>query len=432
MKRKVTLLILGIVLVISGTLFYLVRDTGEIYSNVSVSGIDLSNKTKGEALSLVNGIKIENIKLKYENKDYTIPAANIAYKVNSEKTIDEAYKIGRDNSFIKNKMRVLKLKVLGKKIEVPVAYTKDDKALKSELEKISSSINVKEKDAKIIFNGDQVSISNEENGKKLNVEKSMKLVEDELKLSKNEAVQLVVETTVPAVTKEKLSKIDTLLGEFSTTFNSGVYGRSSNIKLSTEAVNNILLDPEQILSFNERTGMRSAQNGYKSAPVIVNGEVDQGLGGGVCQVSTTLFNAVALSGLKIVERSNHSIPSSYVGIGRDAVVDFGNLDLKVQNNYKNPVYLVSSVEGNKIIIKVYGNSQDKPENVKLFATVNGSVGRKTKTVKYGKPSNGRDGIKATTYRVVVDKNGNENKEVLTSSYYPAKARVIVLNPAEGA
>ena len=181
MKRKVTLLILGIVLVILGTLFYLVRDTGEIYSNVSVSGIDLSNKTKGEALSLVNGIKIENIKLKYENKDYTIPAANIAYKVNSEKTIDEAYKIGRDNSFIKNKMRVLKLKVLGEKAEVPVAYTKDNKALKSELEKISSSINVKEKDAKIIFNGDQVSISNEENGKKLNVEKSMKLVEDELK-----------------------------------------------------------------------------------------------------------------------------------------------------------------------------------------------------------------------------------------------------------
>ena len=335
MARKVTLLILGIVLVIFGTLFYLLRDTGEIYSNISVSGIDLSNKTKGEALSLVNGIKLENIKLKYENKEYTIPSANIAYKVNSEKTVDEAYNVGRDNSFIKNKMRVLKLKVLGKKIEVPVTYTKNEKALKSELEKISSSINVKEKDAKIIFNGDQIAVSNEENGKKLNVEKSMKLVDDELKLPKNETVQLVVETTVPAVTKEKLSKIDTLLGEFSTTFNSGVYGRSANIKLSTEAVNNILLDPEQILSFNERTGMRSAQNGYKSAPVIVNGEVDQGLGGGVCQVSSTLFNAVALSGLKIVERSNHSIPSSYVGIGRDAVVDFGNLDLKVQNNYKS-------------------------------------------------------------------------------------------------
>ncbi len=84
-------------------------------------------------------------------------------------------------------MRVLKLKVLSKKIEVPVTYTKDEKALKSELEKISSSINVKEKDAKIIFNGDQISISNEENGKKLNVEKSMKLVEDELKLPKNES-----------------------------------------------------------------------------------------------------------------------------------------------------------------------------------------------------------------------------------------------------
>lgn len=307
-------------------------------------------------------------------------------------------------------------------------YTLDTKALKIELEKISSNIDIEEKNAKITLNGDQISFSNEENGRKLNIEKSMKLIENELKSSEHDPLELVVETVVPSITKEKLSKVDTLLGEFSTTFNSGVQGRSYNIKLSTDAINDVLLEPDQILSFNESTGMRSAKNGYKSAPVIVNGELEQGLGGGVCQVSSTLFNAVALSGLKVVERSNHSIPSSYVGIGRDAVVDFGTLDLKVQNNYKNPVYFSSGVEGNKIIIKVYGNSEDKPGEVKLFSTVNGSVARKTKTVKYGKPSNGRDGIKATTYRVIVDKNGNENKEVLSSSYYPAKARVIVLEP----
>ena len=419
---------LGTVLVIFGALFYLSRDTGKMYKNITVSGVDLSGKTKEEALKSVNGIKFENIKLKYENKEYTILADSVDYKINSEETVNSAYSVGRKNGFIKDRLSVLKLIVQGKKKEVPIMYTLDTKALKIELEKISSNIDIEEKNAKITLNGDQISFSNEENGRKLNIEKSMKLIENELKSSEHDPLELVVETVVPSITKEKLSKVDTLLGEFSTTFNSGVQGRSYNIKLSTDAINDVLLEPDQILSFNESTGMRSAKNGYKSAPVIVNGELEQGLGGGVCQVSSTLFNAVALSGLKVVERSNHSIPSSYVGIGRDAVVDFGTLDLKVQNNYKNPVYFSSGVEGNKIIIKVYGNSEDKPGEVKLFSTVNGSVARKTKTVKYGKPSNGRDGIKATTYRVIVDKNGNENKEVLSSSYYPAKARVIVLEP----
>ncbi|MBP9478495.1 MAG: VanW family protein [Sebaldella sp.] len=428
MARKVTLLVLGTVLVIFGALFYLSRDTGKMYKNITVSGVDLSGKTKEEALKSVNGIKFENIKLKYENKEYTILADSVDYKINSEETVNSAYSVGRKNGFIKDRLSVLKLIVQGKKKEVPIMYTLDTKALKIELEKISSNIDIEEKNAKITLNGDQISFSNEENGRKLNIEKSMKLIENELKSSEHDPLELVVETVVPSITKEKLSKVDTLLGEFSTTFNSGVQGRSYNIKLSTDAINDVLLEPDQILSFNESTGMRSAKNGYKSAPVIVNGELEQGLGGGVCQVSSTLFNAVALSGLKVVERSNHSIPSSYVGIGRDAVVDFGTLDLKVQNNYKNPVYFSSGVEGNKIIIKVYGNSEDKPGEVKLFSTVNGSVARKTKTVKYGKPSNGRDGIKATTYRVIVDKNGNENKEVLSSSYYPAKARVIVLEP----
>ena len=99
----------------------------------------------------------------------------------------------------------------------------------------------------------------------------------------------------------------------------------------------------------------------------------------------------------------------------------------MQNNFQHPVYIVSDVVGNKINIKVYGNSNDKADEVKLFAVVNGSIPRKTKTVKYGKATNGRDGIKATTYRVIV-KNGNETKEVLSSNYYPPKARVVVLAP----
>lgn len=429
MWKKFALVATGVFLLFSGVLFYFVRDTDKIYNNVSVSGVDLSNTSKEDAKKKIDEIKLENVKLKYEGKEFMISGDSISYKVDSDAVVNEAYNVGRNGNFLKDKAKILSMKAFGKKVTLPLHYTIDEEALKNELVKIASEVDVKEQDAKISINNDMISVIDEVNGKKINIEKTLNAVKESIKFDKHDDVALTAETAVPKVTKEKLNSVNTLLGEFSTTFNSGVYGRSENIRLATSSINDVLLEPEEVLSFNDSTGMRNPKNGYKSAPVIINGEIEQGLGGGVCQVSSTLFNAGALSGLKIVERSNHSIPSSYVALGRDAVVDYGNLDLKIQNDFKNPVYFVSDVVGNKIIIKVYGNRNDKLDEVKLFAVVNGSIPRKTKTVKSGKATNGRDGIRATTYRVTV-KNGNETKEVLSSNYYPPKARVVVANPVQ--
>lgn len=429
MWKKFALVATGVFLLFSGVLFYFVRDTDKIYNNVSVSGVDLSNTSKEDAKKKIDEVKLENVKLKYEGKEFMISGDSISYKVDSDAVVNEAYNVGRNGNFLKDKAKILSMKAFGKKVTLPLHYTIDEEALKNELVKIASEVDVKEQDAKISINNDMISVIDEVNGKKINIEKTLNAVKESIKFDKHDDVALTAETAVPKVTKEKLNSVNTLLGEFSTTFNSGVYGRSENIRLATSSINDVLLEPEEVLSFNDSTGMRNPKNGYKSAPVIINGEIEQGLGGGVCQVSSTLFNAGALSGLKIVERSNHSIPSSYVALGRDAVVDYGNLDLKIQNDFKNPVYFVSDVVGNKIIIKVYGNRNDKLDEVKLFAVVNGSIPRKTKTVKSGKATNGRDGIRATTYRVTV-KNGNETKEVLSSNYYPPKARVVVANPVQ--
>jgi vancomycin resistance protein YoaR len=427
MWKKFALVVVGVFLLFSGVFFYLVRDTDKIYNNISVSGIDLSNSSKETAKKKIDEIKLENVKLKYEGKEFMISGDSISYKVDSDKAVNEAYAVGRNGSFLKNKVKIFALKALGKKVVLPLHYTINEEALKEELVKIASEVDIKEQDARISIENDQISVIGEVNGKKINIEKTLDTVKESIKYAKHDDINLILETAVPKVTKEKLSSVNTLLGEYTTTFNAGVYGRSENIRLATSSINDVLLEPQETLSFNDSTGMRNPKNGYKSAPVIVNGEIEQGLGGGVCQVSSTLFNAGALSGLKIVERSNHSIPSSYVALGRDAVVDYGNLDLKIQNNFQSPVYIVSGVSGNKIIIKVYGNKSDKADEVKLFAVVNGSIPRKTKTVKSGKATNGRDGIRATTYRVIV-KNGNETKEVLSSNYYPPKARVVVVNP----
>ncbi len=428
MWKKVTLIITGVFLLFGGAFLYFTRDTEKIYNNISVSGVDLSDTSKETAKKKIDEIKLENVKLNYEGKEFMISGDSISYKVDSDTVMNDAYNVGRKSNFLKNKAKIFTLKALGKKVSLPLHYTIDEEALKNELVKIASEVDVKEQDARLVINEDQISVIDEVNGKKINIEKTLNAVKESIKYAKHDDISLVAETAVAKVTREKLSPVNTLLGEYTTTFNAGVYGRSENIRLAVKSINDVLLDPQETLSFNDSTGMRNPKNGYKSAPVIVNGEIEQGLGGGVCQVSSTLFNAGALSGLKIVERSNHSIPSSYVALGRDAVVDYGNLDLKMQNNFQNPVYVVASVVGNKINIKVYGNRSDKADEVKLFAVVNGSIPRKTKTVKSGKATNGRDGIKATTYRVTV-KNGNETKEVLSSNYYPPKARVVVLTPA---
>ena len=425
MSKKIALTVSGLLLALVGIFFYVVRDTDEIYKNVMVYNIDLSNMSKNSAKDLVSDIKLGSIKLNYNGKEFLIPEEKISYKVNSDAVIEQAYNTGKSEGFLNNKLKIFNLRVLGKKQIIPLQYTLDEVALKEELEKIASEIDIKETDAKITIQNEQMIVTQEVNGERINIAKTLDIVKDSIKYSKHENIELVTEVTIPKVTKEKLETIDTLLGEYSTTFNAGAQGRSHNVRLSAEAINDVLLQPQEILSFNNSTGERSAANGYRNAPVIENGEMVEGLGGGVCQVSSTLFNAAALSGLKVVERRNHSIPSSYVALGRDAVVDYGSsLDLKMQNEFKNPVYIVANVEGNKINVKVYGSKSDKADEVKIYAVVHGSIPRKTKTVKSGKATNGRDGIKATTYRVIV-KNGSENKEVLSSNYYPAKTRVVV-------
>lgn len=96
--------------------------------------------------------------------------------------------------------------------------------------------------------------------------------------------------------------------------------------------------------------------GYKNAPVIVKGELQEGVGGGVCQVSTTLYNSVLYAGLDVVQRRAHSIPSSYVSIGRDAAVAYGSLDFVFRNSHDYPVYIKAFVSGNKVTARIYGDT----------------------------------------------------------------------------
>lgn len=145
-----------------------------------------------------------------------------------------------------------------------------------------------------------------------------------------------------------------LKSSFYTSYYNSSDERKSNIKLSAKKLNNTFVDVGAEFSFNDVVGERSEKNGYKIAKVIVNGRFEEGLGGGVCQVSTTLYNAALLAGLKITEYHPHSLPVSYVAPSFDAMVNSGSADLRFINNTHNPVIIKAYADDNRIKIEIMG------------------------------------------------------------------------------
>lgn len=249
-------------------------------------------------------------------------------------------------------------------------------------------------------------------------------------------VQLPIIEAPKRIPDEELAKITDVVSEFSTHFPSYQTSRNTNIRLAAEKLNGQVLMPGDRLSFNTCVGRRTIEDGYKLAPVLKNGKHDTGIGGGICQVSTTMYNASLLADLKIVKRNNHSIPSVYVPVGRDATVDYGSLDLEIENNQANPIAVVSTFENGKITFRILGK-KDPNKVVKITTGGHTSWGNGVKTVidrtlPPGKTlvvEKGSAGHAITTYRTVYENGVQVRREVLSRSIYRGSARIIATNNA---
>jgi len=158
----------------------------------------------------------------------------------------------------------------------------------------------------------------------------------------------------PEITANLLRSINQPIGYYHTYLGPGNGGRVNNIKVATRALNNVLVAPGEIFSFNQTTGARTMERGYQLAPIMVGDQVVPGLGGGICQVSSTLYNAVMDADLEIIERSPHSLPVNYVPRGRDATVsDF--IDFKFRNNSDQYILIKTSNEGYRVNVSIFSN-----------------------------------------------------------------------------
>ncbi|MYL63591.1 hypothetical protein GLW07_09535 [Bacillus hwajinpoensis] len=162
----------------------------------------------------------------------------------------------------------------------------------------------------------------------------------------------------PRVNAELLASIRSKeVGAFVTHFRKNNLERTSNIVLAAEAINNTVVFPGETFSFNQTVGKRTKERGYLPAPIIVKGELSEGVGGGICQVSSTLFNAVDQAGVQIIERYSHSRSVPYVKPGRDATVSWYGPDFSFRNNNQQPLLISAKVVEGSVVIRIYSSEE---------------------------------------------------------------------------
>lgn len=159
------------------------------------------------------------------------------------------------------------------------------------------------------------------------------------------------------------------LSRFSTNYAASNTNRTTNLVLAAGKINGTVLMPGETFSYNQVVGERTIAAGYKEAPIYVSGRVEDGLGGGICQITTTLYNAVVYANLEIVERTNHQFVPSYVGAGRDATVVYGAIDFKFKNNRNYPIKIVCSVGGGVASFQILGLKTNNEYNVEITSRI---------------------------------------------------------------
>lgn len=258
-------------------------------------------------------------------------------------------------------------------------------------------------DAYYEVNNGEVTIVPEQNGRYIDKEKVAPML-----ATVKEGVDPVVvpwETAYANITASMLQEklFNATLASYSTYYGSSTANRSANVARASSLLNGAVVAPGGIFSFNDRVGQRTTYNGFYTAPEYVNGETVDGIGGGTCQVSTTLYSAVLYAGLDIVSRTNHMFTVSYAPLGQDATVADSGVDFQFQNNTNYPIKIKSYTDGASIYVDIIGTAWEPQREVKLDHSV----------------SNGSGGTYVYSKRYIYENGECIAEEELPSSYYKA-------------
>lgn len=291
--------------------------------------------------------------------------------------------------------------------------------------------NRKAQNAKVEENGDEITIIPEVYGIELEREKTKSILEKNKYSVEKYSVPAVI--TMPDITAKDLEQefTDTLIGSYTTDYSTSTENRKENIRIASEKINGLILSPGEVFSFNNVVGPRTADRGYKIAAGYSGTSIVEDLGGGICQVSSTLYNAVVFADLDIVYRTNHTMPVSYTPLGRDATVSYGAVDFKFKNNKTTPIKFEVIANGSTLTINVYG----RKKYIKDIAIESEITGYTPFTVKEIKDdtmyadetkteTEGVNGTSVKTYKVVKENGQVISRTNLANSNYAPITKVV--------
>ena len=443
----------------------------------------------------------QNIIVKTNDFEYQFQLSQIEAKYDTNKAIEDAYSIGRDGNIFKNNFEIFKRKIKNKNIEVGIDYNQElldniineiavkipgavekpsycieDKKLTITKGKAGNTIN-KEKFKEEVIKRLELEKQNEPieleiinvEPEAIDIDKIYSEVHKEAKnayytkdpfqvyphvdgvdfdleaareMLKEDKEEYVIDLkiTTPKITTNKIGSeaFPDLLSTFSTKYDASNTPRTTNLKLAMNKLNGVVVSPGETFSYNKTLGKRTAEAGYREAGGFAGGRVVQTLAGGICQISSTLYDAVVYANLEIVERHNHMFLAGYVGAGKDATVVYGAYDFKFKNTRKYPIMLKTSIGSGVARIDVFGIKEDVEYEVEISSKILSYtpfkvVRENDSSLAPGKErvaQNGMNGCKSITYKIL-KLNGKEvSRTVLSSDTYDPMNKIIKVGPSK--
>ncbi|WP_243108692.1 VanW family protein [Clostridium rectalis] len=368
-----------------------------VYPNVYVNNINIGGKTKDEALTILsqnykNGNLKRNINITVNDKKYSLNFSKLDMQYNFEEVVNTAFNYEKDKGAFERYKAIREPKPMKLDLKYKYSLAEVDKLIKQ----IENENNKNAVDATITKVGEGFNVTSEQSGRKVDKDNIKKQIDKNMDInSKGDiSIKAIVKEVKPNVTADVLKTINTRISSFPTSYTTSNSNRSTNIELCTRTIDKKLVMPGETFSFNDTTGERGEKNGYKPAKVIVGDKFVDDFGGGVCQVSSTLYNAILRANILPTERTHHTFASTYVPLGMDATVDYGNIDYKFKNTLPYPIYIEGVINNKTVTFNIYSNSSLTNRRYDLVNEVNGN--------------------KVSVYKVTYE-NGKQTSKILVST-----------------
>jgi vancomycin resistance protein YoaR len=361
------------------------KNSGQIAPGMFVQGESLGGLTRAQARERLEkrfGRMFVNVQT--PDRDYKLSLSQLGGEILFSDAVNNAYWYGRNGNIASGTIRYWTSQKKEQRRALPVKWDKEQ--LRKTMWVVATQYQRPARDAKLSVTSAGVQIEPDQTGRALNVGETCATLQKQYYVGKPE-IKAATKSVAPKLVAADLVGRDVKLGEYTTSFNPGEYGRTTNVRLAAEAINGKVLMPNEKFSFNAMTGERTMDKGYRVAHIFVRlpgkekSEIVDGRGGGVCQVSSTLYNAVRKTNnktddrLAIIERNNHSLPVSYVPSGLDATVAWPHKDFRFRNTFPHPVYLRAQVSGSRLKISVWGRVPEDTSSI--TASTDGATATET-------------------------------------------------------